>query len=51
MNSKRSLWQKLQAYKLHNNVYVVIMLAASVLGSILVYVSPLRENRFVPGRK
>lgn len=48
MNSKRSLWQKLQAYKLHNNVYVVLMLAASVLGSILLYVSPLRESRFVP---
>lgn len=48
MNSKRSLWHKLQAYKLHNNVYVVLMLAASVLGSILVYVSPLREIRFVP---
>ncbi|MDU4694471.1 MAG: hypothetical protein E6Y08_01530 [Paenibacillus sp.] len=48
MNSKRSLWQKLQAYKLHNNVYVVIMLAASVLGSILIYVSPMRHSRFVP---
>lgn len=48
MNGKRSLWQKLQAYKLHNNVYVVFMLAASVLGSIVVYISPLRESRFVP---
>lgn len=48
MNSKRSLWQKLHAYKLHNNVYAVLMLAASVLGSILLYVSPLREIRFVP---
>lgn len=48
MNSRRSIWQKLQAYKLHNNVYVVIMLAVSVAGSILIYVSPLRESRFVP---
>lgn len=48
MNSKRSLWEKLQAYKLHNNVYVVFMLAASVLASVMVYVSPLREIRFVP---
>lgn len=48
MNSKRTLWQKLQAYKLHNNVYVVMMLAASVLVSILIYTSPLREYRFVP---
>lgn len=48
MNSKRSIWQKLQAYKLHNNVYAVLMLAASVLGSIMIYVSPLREIRFVP---
>ncbi|MGG3452799.1 hypothetical protein D3C76_214420 [compost metagenome] len=48
MNSKRSLWQKLQAYKLHNNVYVVMMLAVSVLGSILIYISPMRHNRFVP---
>lgn len=48
MNSKRSLWQKLQAYKLQNNVYAVLMLAASVLGSMLIYVSPLREIRFVP---
>jgi len=48
VNSRRSIWQKLQAYKLHNNVYVVIMLAVSVAGSILIYVSPLRESRFVP---
>ncbi len=48
MNSKRSLWQKLQAYKLHNNVYAVVMLAVSVLGSVLIFVSPLRESRFVP---
>jgi hypothetical protein len=48
MNSKRSLWQKLHAYKLNNNVYVVFMLAASVLGSIVIYISPLRESRFVP---
>lgn len=48
MNSKLSLWQKLKAYKLHNNVYAVLMLLVSVIASTVVYVSPLTEIRFVP---
>ncbi|GGG25398.1 hypothetical protein [Paenibacillus abyssi] len=48
MDTKRSLWQKLQAYKLHNNVYAVLMLAVSVLGFIVIYVSPLKASPLVP---
>ncbi|GFN33488.1 hypothetical protein [Paenibacillus xylaniclasticus] len=48
MNSKRSLWNKLQAYKLHNNVYAVLMLGISVVGCFVIYVSPLQEIRLVP---
>lgn len=47
MNRKLSFWHKLKAYKLHNNVYVVILLFASIVASICIYISPLRNVQFV----
>lgn len=48
MHRKFSLWQKLKAYKLQNNIYVIVMLLGSIFAAIIVYISPLQEVRFVP---
>lgn len=49
MHRNLSIWEKLKAYRLENNVYVLIMLIISVLISISVYVTPFfREYSFVP---
>lgn len=49
MRSKLSLWAKLKAYRLENNVYVLIMLVVSVLISFAFYVLPVfRDVNFVP---
>ncbi|WP_160032385.1 hypothetical protein [Paenibacillus sp. An7] len=48
MDRKLTLWQKLKAYKLQNNVYAILMLLVSVILSSAVYISPLKEIKFVP---
>lgn len=49
MERNLSLWSKLKAYRLDNNVYVLMMLFGSVLISFSVYVLPFfREIKFVP---
>jgi hypothetical protein len=48
MQRKLSIWAKLKAYRLENNVYVLIMLLVSVLISIAFYVMPyFSEVQFV----
>ena len=48
MNRELTLWQKLEAYKLRNNVYAVMMVFCSIIGAIIIYVSPLQQYKFVP---
>jgi len=48
MERKLSLWQKIVAYKLNNNVYVLVLLFVSVILSFLIYASPLASYKFVP---
>lgn len=49
MQRNLSIWEKLKAYRLENNVYVLIMLVVSVLISLAVYVTPFfRDYKFVP---
>lgn len=49
MQRKLSVWAKLKAYRLENNVYVLILLMVSVLISFSFYVMPFfREVKLVP---
>lgn len=48
LERKFSLWQKLKAYKLQNNVYAMALLIVAVILSIFVYISPLADRKIVP---
>lgn len=44
-----STWEKLKAYKLHDNIYVLMMLSVSVALSIVVFVLPFtRSVKYLP---
>lgn len=49
MQRNLSIWAKLKAYRLDNNVYVLMMLFVSVLASFSIYMIPFfREIKFLP---
>lgn len=49
MNRRLSFWDKLKAYKLTNNFYVLLLLTGSMLLSLGVYIfPPAGANAFVP---
>lgn len=45
---KFSLWQKLKAYKLQNNVYAMVLLIFAVIISFIVYISPIADRSILP---
>ena len=49
MQRKLSMWDKLKAYRLENNVYVLILLIVAVFVSFIVYMMPFsRSVKFFP---
>lgn len=45
---KLSFWQKLKAYKLQNNVYAIILMIVAVIGSFMIYMSPIANIKIIP---
>ena len=47
MKNKLSFWEKLKAYRLKNNVVIVVILFAIVVLSVLIYLSPQARHNDV----